>query len=384
MDSTRYEIGAFPASSRWRSSTRALGLYQVIDRNLCRYVESFPKAFPRLHQASNLVIASDYSGEHQDSQYLVISVLIADLDSVTGSWDRRRKQVRQDYMPDSRRMSFKALRDNARRRALVPFLTASSVIRGLSFTMAIHRSVGTFFAGEAPLDLSNPDFHEFQSWKPAVLEKACRVVHLIAFLLSGLSRSGQNVFWFTDEDAIASNDLRIGQLTKLFGWISSEYLEHSLGHLRCGTTKSDDGSLLIEDTAAIPDLIAGAAYEQFQVSAKEECRIIRDSFWITSGGLSSKTSNINWWFVDSKRPLKKMLCRVDPSEDSHGPMVLADRPRWSHACVHWLGADAVERSTKRPSTWSTTSITCATSNCARLPCPSVRESWRAQSVASST
>jgi hypothetical protein len=85
-----------------------------------------------------------------------------------------------------------------------------------------------------------------------------RVVHIVSFFLAGLSRAHQNVIWITDEDEIAANDNRMRELTNLFGNISSHYLPHSMGHFRCGTMKSDDGSRQLEDLASIPDLVAGA------------------------------------------------------------------------------------------------------------------------------
>ena len=41
----------------------------------------------------------------------------------------------------------------------------------------------------------------------------------------------------------------------------SQYLQHDLGHLRRGTTRLDDGTLALEDLAAIADLGAGAFCE---------------------------------------------------------------------------------------------------------------------------
>ena len=66
------------------------------------------------------------------------------------------------------------------------------------------------------------------------------------------------MFWFSDEDEIAANPQRLTLLTKLWANVISNYTVHSLRHLKCGTTGSDDGSNEIEDFAAIPDLVAGA------------------------------------------------------------------------------------------------------------------------------
>src|ERR1039457_1632510 len=76
--------------------------------------------------------------------------------------------------------------------------------------------------------------------------------------IAGLSQKNQDVFWFSDEDEIAANPQRLTLLTKMWANVISNYPVHSLRHLKCGTTRSDDGSNEIEDFAAIPDLVAGA------------------------------------------------------------------------------------------------------------------------------
>ena len=89
-----------------------------------------------------------------------------------------------------------------------------------------------------------------------------RVLHLSAFLLSGLSVPGQDVLWIIDEDDIAANLTMLTDLTELFARVLSSYSSHSLGHIRCGTTATaNDGGLALEDLAAIADLTTGALGE---------------------------------------------------------------------------------------------------------------------------
>ncbi len=88
------------------------------------------------------------------------------------------------------------------------------------------------------------------------------ILHLSAFLLSGLSAPGQDVLWIIDEDDIAANVAMLTDLTELFARISASYSSHTLGHLRCGTTATvEDGRLAFEDLAAIADLTTGALGE---------------------------------------------------------------------------------------------------------------------------
>ena len=89
-----------------------------------------------------------------------------------------------------------------------------------------------------------------------------RVLHLSAFLLSGLSVPGQDVLWIIDEDDIAANVTMLTDLTELFVGLCSSYSSHPLGHIRCGTTATaGDAGLALEDLAAIVDLTTGALGE---------------------------------------------------------------------------------------------------------------------------
>jgi len=151
-------------------------------------------------------------------------------------------------------MSFKRLADSQRRAALGPLLNAANNLDGLSFSIALNKACDTVFEASPPLDLSNPEFAPFRKWKPIVLDKAFFVLHVIGVMLGGLAATGQDVMWFTDEDSIAANDDRVRELTQLFAWIISQYLDFNLRHLRCGTSRCDDGSRQLEDFLAIPDI----------------------------------------------------------------------------------------------------------------------------------
>ena len=131
----------------------------------------------------------------------------------------------------------------------------------------------------------------------------------------------QNVFWFTDEDAIAANDDRLGDLTNLFAWISSQYLSFSMGHFRVGTSKSDDGSRQLEDFISIPDLVAGAFSEQLNLPLSGAAKTSGDYFWIYRPDMSMKTRAITNWLADVSCSLKKVLCIVEPKPDRSGQLI---------------------------------------------------------------
>jgi hypothetical protein len=271
-----------------------------------KYTESLPD----LSVSQSVIITSDYSGENKKSPFQIYSFLFTEIDSCL-EWNTRRNNFRQSYFADNRRISFKNLNDTQREKALIPFLEMANHLNGLSFTVAIDNSIGTIFSGPAPLDLENKEFDEFAIWKPLVLEKAFRILHFISFFIAGLSSEGQNIYWFSDEDNIAANPARLSQLTKVFASILGGYLTINLGHIKCGTTENDDGTLLIEDLAAIPDLIAGAVNEQLIVN--ENNPGIPDAFWIMSPDYSRKTTSITWWLADANKPLKRLFCSLRPN-----------------------------------------------------------------------
>lgn len=159
--------------------------------------------------------------------------------------------------------------------------------------------------------MGNPNFKEFKEWKRSALEKAFRVVHILSLLSSGLLRENHNFYWFTDQNSIAANSNRVIQLSKLFGWIISMYLTFNIGHIKCGTTNCDDETRIIEDLAAIPDIIAGAVCEQMNLTEKDHSNLSNTVFYLHRGDLKEKTSKITWWFSDTNSFLKRHLCIVD-------------------------------------------------------------------------
>ena len=308
----------------WHSVPAPEGTFSgLLDAEFARLDGKYPNLLPDLRSASTILLGSDYSGESPDRPYVVFSFLMTSLASWE-RWELERRRVRDTHLSDLRRMSFKRLTDGQRRRALRPLLEAADELQGLSFSIAVSKRCDTVFAASPPLDLSNPEFAVYRKWKPAVLEKAFFVVHVLGVLLGGLATLGQDVIWFTDEDNIAANDDRVRELTQLFAWIGSQYLEFDLGHLRCGTSRSDDGSRQIEDYLAIPDLIAGALAEQMRLTKLNEHEA-SGIFWMHRSDFSDKTRSITWWFSCAGPPLRRLFCVVDPSSDGSGHLL-----SWHH------------------------------------------------------
>jgi hypothetical protein len=274
-----------------------------------------PNAVPSFQDSHTILIGSDYSGESKGEPYWVYSFLFVG-NKTWNSWEEHRIKLRAEIMPDRRRMAYKSLGDRYRRELLLPILSAADEMNGLSVSFAISKKCSSLFYSTGPLDLKNPDFSEFLKWQPAVLNRAFMILHCLGILVAGTVKRGQNIFWFTDQDAIAANDEMLTDLTKAFGWVTSSYLSFDLGHIRCGTTKCDNGSLQIEDFVAIPDLIAGAISEQFRYSLS--AGMWGDNFFCLTGPeMNEKARPITFWFATSQKLLKKHVFVVDPGVDEH-------------------------------------------------------------------
>lgn len=214
--------------------------------------------FPFLARGRTLMLVADFGGHHQKRHFDTYTFLILDL-LKNREWLAWQRHFRHAILQNSRRMSFKALNDGMRRRALVPFMRAAADIEGCLVQFAISKAGGSLFTGASEDEVGG---ELLKRWKPTVQERLLRVLHLSAFLLSGLSVSGQDVLWIIDEDDITANVTMLTNLTELFGRVLSSYISHNLGHIRCGTTATTGiGGLALEDLAAITDLTTGALGE---------------------------------------------------------------------------------------------------------------------------
>jgi hypothetical protein len=223
-------------------------------------------------------------------------------------WLLSQSFFRTNILKSKRRMSFKGMNDIHRRNALMPLLQSAMKIEGCLITFAISKRNAYLFDSE---HRSIEDNCEIMLWKPKAQERLLRILHLSTFLLSGLSAPNQDVLWITDEDDISANTNLLTQLTRLFGNISSHYLAYDLGHLRCGTTQSDDGGLFLEDCCSIPDLAAGALSEVCTGFVDQSCFPVKGLITPHPAGLTSKSQIIAAWIAQLSAPLREMTCIIE-------------------------------------------------------------------------
>ncbi len=254
-----------------------------------------------------ITITSDYSGSHKSSNYQIISVLYVDLEFSQG-WEFQRRKIREQYLRDGRRLSFKALNDRQRQKALIPFLKSTELIHGLSVTLVINKSIRKLYVSKADIVSACQSFGLQCNWKPQALENAMQVAHLMSILIAGLSHPKQNIYWISDEDELFANLQRIQDLQRIIGKYSGHYVKHELGELGMGTTSLDEGDRFEEDLNAIPDLIAGTVAEVSTRLSKSIGGRIPTSIAVPYyGDLSTKSDILSSWIWDKSSRLKKIV-----------------------------------------------------------------------------
>ncbi|MFN0018783.1 MAG: hypothetical protein ACKVP0_11030 [Pirellulaceae bacterium] len=267
---------------------------------------------PDLESSSTLICASDYSGQHKGSDFEAYTFLISGSAS-WNDWEARRLQIRAGDV-QLRRMSFKALGDGVKQRALPKFLEAADHLNGLLAIFLVDKRIGSLFGKSPRFDFTN--LAKYEVYGSHVFERLMRVVHFMSLLISGLSSPKQNVYWFTDADDIAANHDRVRMLVDISTRVMGQYVSHGLGHFRCGTSKDcDNGSLQIEDLCAIADLAAGAVTEL--VNRHEDAGTVPNSKLVipAPSTLSAKAASLGVW-LSLVRRLKRVVLLLDREGES--------------------------------------------------------------------
>jgi hypothetical protein len=289
--------------------------WKPIQTPLYPWTRSFEKiissyALPDL-SGTIIYAVSDYGGSHETSKYQTVSVLFVDLDN-SRNWEVQRRQIRQKYLTDGRRLSFKGLNDRLKQNALVPFLTAADSIRGVSVTLVISKAIDNLYLLKKDVEVACNSFGLESRWKYNSLETAIRVAHLVSVLTAGLSKENQEVYWISDEDELFANVQKTQDLQKIIGKLSAISISHKLSTLGMGTTVIDEGDRFEEDLTAIPDLIAGAMSEVAnKLSQFTGGRIPSNLAVPFSGKFSTKTDIISSWIWSKNEGLPKVIIVIE-------------------------------------------------------------------------
>jgi hypothetical protein len=165
-----------------RPTFATVGVGSTLAANLSADLLTDRSGFPFLRRGRALLLVADFGGHHQKQHFDTYTFLILDL-AKNQEWLAWQSTFRHAIFPNGRRMSFKALNDGMRRRALVPFMRAAAGIEGCLVQFAISKAGGSLFTEPSEDELGG---ELLKRWKPNVQERLLRVLHLSAFLLSGL------------------------------------------------------------------------------------------------------------------------------------------------------------------------------------------------------
>jgi hypothetical protein len=261
---------------------------------------------PKPSESSQLLIASDYGGEHRAATHLVYCYLV-----VRGGAARwlPTVQAARNLLGDGRTMAYKRLNDPVRQNALVPFLAAAANLDGHLVAIAVDKKKKWLSTAPNTADDLRRAFGLKASWNPRAFEAMMRKVHLTAILLSIWSRPYGNVTWITDQDEFVANDARHDDALQAVARMSAFYLPHPMGTFRLNTTGQDPEEHDYEDICSIPDLAAGMLSE---IST----RLSREGTWQNRmrklhSDLPIKADVIADWFWDSAMRLRKTMITID-------------------------------------------------------------------------
>lgn len=270
---------------------------------------------PRLHQSANLLIASDYGGEHPKSSHLIYCYL-----AVRGGgleWLSAIRSARQQLLPDGRTMAYKRLDDPHRQKALFAFLSAAASLDGHLLAVAVDKRKKWLSTIPGAADEIQRGFGLKANWSPRALESMIRKVHFPAILLSLWGTSRGTVTWITDQDEFVANNIRHDDALLAAARMASFYSHRPMGTFRLNTTGQDAELKDFEDLCAIPDLAAG-------MLSDVATRLSREAVWegkfrrILSRAMPMKTDVIADWFWDHTTLLRKTLVSIDLEGERYG------------------------------------------------------------------
>ncbi|HJQ85414.1 MAG TPA: hypothetical protein VKA21_15110 [Candidatus Binatia bacterium] len=307
---------------------KSLGLFASLADTIAGSERAMRGGMPDFSSATTLFVLSDYSGDHRGAGYEVLSFLVFDPRSI-GTWHQVWEPARRAYLRDGRRMAFKSLSDGRRRHAMPAFLHAADQLDGLLLTLSLNRRLPPLFEdGEYPPTVEG--LEQLRLWKRKPYLKMLTAVNIVSVLIAGLSHPGQDIFWYSDEDDLAASPRRLCDLCNVFARVSSHYLQHSLRHFRFGTSKSDDGSKILEDLLAIPDIAAGSVSDIFTNYLLDATAPAQTIMTPIPHSTTWKAAGMVPWLADNTMRLKRVVISLEPTGQGEEKCFR----RWTFHAVH--------------------------------------------------
>lgn len=289
---------------RWRPLMPDLpGWIRNFDNEFSVISHIEPPLLPMLY-GKEIAMASDYSGDHSSSRFHVISTVLVDRTAMT-TWDRVRSHLRNEFLKDDRRISFKRLGDKRRQSFLPNFLSACDELPGINLVVCVHKDLPRLFLKDLQFDKA---FLDQLGKDDDALEQAIRVAFFNAFLFSNLCSDGLSIEWISDEDRILSKS----PMASLIGRFIQILRNSASGHVFPLSTSADTVSRDLEDFAAIPDLSAGLMSYIATKIATSGVPALYNTMSISTDMAPSKGDAVfQWWMRKSK--LRKIGLMIFPA-----------------------------------------------------------------------
>jgi hypothetical protein len=265
-------------------------------------------AEPRL-TGNTVLSASDFSGSHKGSRYNVYGFVVVDAAASAGGFAQLNR-VRERFL-DGRRMSFKALNDVKRRNALVPFLEATELLRGVGCVVAVTKDYSHMATAPGTVAGLTGARALAGKWNAHAFETAMRAVLLWSALIGETGSGQQHVTWVVDEDEIAANDLRHTDLLELTGRLSQHLIRRQMGELCVCTTGSEGTNIGFEDFTAIADLAAGAFCESVNKWCGSDLAASQAEDVYQLSDHSGKCDLINDWYFYPSANFRRVAVLID-------------------------------------------------------------------------
>jgi hypothetical protein len=291
------------------------GVFDTISGQVARVEFEFPYLIPDLRRAPRLLIASDYSGDHQEkhgAKYRALSFLIADQRELR-AWRVGADAVRSVNLKDDREMSFKKRKERVRAAAMPVWLHTADMITGLCVTVLIDRALDDSHLASTQDQLISAGLEPelVEKWQPAAFERVMRVLFFGLTFAAGLARAPQPVFWITDDDEIVPDRSKedFGRLMAAAAFTLFSYKPH-IRFTRI--SDGERGKQSRKDICSIPDIAAGAlchlnATYAIEGTARPMGRVVP-----IPRSVPPDILELLQWHADNRWPLKRLVFVVQP------------------------------------------------------------------------
>lgn len=295
----------------------------ILSKVIARECANDSGRFCDLRQSQRVILAADFSGDHEESDYRVIG--FAAMDSATvDTWKVHMQKLRRDTPLKRRRMSFKELRDRVRLKALPRYLGTMQVLHGYCLVVALNKKLGPL----AEVQLTGA-LAPLAQWKDNVRQRAVHIATVGAFLASSVCGTGADITLAVDADEMASDRQRFSEFQSLFRVCTHNLAARQFGTLEACTTLDPTKNLFVDDLCAIADLSAGAVMHALRrVRDKQPPQDPAGDFTLSRDDLGERAIVWDWCF-DRGPGLTRIVAVVDP----------APAPRCGHVRVLGYGPE---------------------------------------------